>query len=552
MGVKFALNAPYDSSTLANYKTWGQGIGQGMFNLSWVEQTGHGELVTSNAGSVHTWTNVAIADGQGATIRGRINPTLQGAWAGGTSYVGSNVDNGAADIVTNGGLTFSCSLSTQNTLTQAIQNTTISARNISSIAAASSGLTVYTFGSDSSATNAWVGYVFTIASATNPLNNGVFFCTASSATTLTLANFAGVVQAVAAGTSASSSANIGFLGTMLGTSGSTPTGCGDNGIVGMSITTTGFAASAGVNNTTGTVLASHTTGFGIVLTGANETHAGLATMNTAPASDTAHWVPYNFEIWKSNGPMSTTHPIYVKWVYTGTSSMPIIMLSVGTGVDANGRITGAMILSATAPLSIAWLDSVAAAGGSTLVETDFCGDADNLSLCLWRTGIAQGILTGSSQGPHVLMIDRAKTATGADSDAYVQVCFVGFVSSTTPFVASAVILNPTLGGIISKVGATGAAGVGWVGVPSFPVGSLSNFGATPPIPILPLVGYVANPCLGVVVFSRSDVQVGSLQPVWVYGAMHKFLVVNADCTVGSTSVNAVNGASCCAIRWESF
>jgi hypothetical protein len=86
-----------------------------------------------------------------------------------------------------------------------VQATTLfgaSLGSITSIAAAVAGSTVYTAsgGFTGGAANGLVGQYLIISTATSSANNGIFFCTASSATTITLNNQNGVLQAGAAGT----------------------------------------------------------------------------------------------------------------------------------------------------------------------------------------------------------------------------------------------------------------------------------------------------------------------------------------------------------------
>jgi uncharacterized repeat protein (TIGR01451 family) len=76
--------------------------------------------------------------------------------------------------------------------------------SLTSVANASGGNTVYTGTITGGASNAYTGFVFTVAGFTNGANNGTFTCTASTATTLTLSNAAGVAQSHGATASASS------------------------------------------------------------------------------------------------------------------------------------------------------------------------------------------------------------------------------------------------------------------------------------------------------------------------------------------------------------
>ncbi len=69
---------------------------------------------------------------------------------------------------------------------------------LTSVANAAAGTTVYTGTITGGAANAYVGVVFTIAGFGNAANNGTFTCTASTATTITLTNAAGVAQTQAA------------------------------------------------------------------------------------------------------------------------------------------------------------------------------------------------------------------------------------------------------------------------------------------------------------------------------------------------------------------
>lgn len=76
-----------------------------------------------------------------------------------------------------------------------VANQTLS---LTSVASASSGLTVYTGTITGGASNAYTGYYFVITGFLNAANNGTFFCVSSSATTLTLVYAGGVAETHAA------------------------------------------------------------------------------------------------------------------------------------------------------------------------------------------------------------------------------------------------------------------------------------------------------------------------------------------------------------------
>ena len=67
---------------------------------------------------------------------------------------------------------------------------------LSATAAASGGATTYTgtITNGASPANAWQGFYFTVSGFTNAANNGTWLCSASTATTITLSNAAGVAE----------------------------------------------------------------------------------------------------------------------------------------------------------------------------------------------------------------------------------------------------------------------------------------------------------------------------------------------------------------------
>ena len=76
------------------------------------------------------------------------------------------------------------------------------------------------------------------------------------------------------------------------------------------------------------------------------------------------------------------------------------------------------------------------------------------------------------------------------------------------------------------------------------------FGATAPLPIFPLLGFVANPLLGCVAFHMPDVVDGNILPVWNYGATHYYLVNRTSTAALSTLDNQGSNGTCPAILWE--
>jgi hypothetical protein len=255
--------------------------------------------------------------------------------------------------------------------------------------------------------------------------------------------------------------------------------------------------------------------------------ANVSSGGSAPSAG-ASWQPFNFNIFKSNGSNSSSFPLYIKIIHgssTTVTNMGII-LSVGTGVDANGNLTGTLPMWGTNP--IASREVFSNSIDATPREFDFCGDADNIAFYAFRGG--------SAAFNWVFVADRAKTSSGTDSDSFAYVAV-----NTISTAASGVLLNPAVGSFCSS------SSTQWLGTLGFPAANYSNLGGTPAFPIFPIVGFLANPCLNVMGFSFNDMQDGAIIPVWIYGAVHKYLVMKTN-TGGP--VNGTSSALLPCIRWE--
>jgi len=85
------------------------------------------------------------------------------------------------------------------------------ALTLSAVANASGSTSVYTGTITGGGSNAFAGFVFVVAGFTTGANNGTFVCTASSTTTLTLDNAAGVAETHAATATSEDSLPLKFL-----------------------------------------------------------------------------------------------------------------------------------------------------------------------------------------------------------------------------------------------------------------------------------------------------------------------------------------------------
>ncbi len=160
----------------------------------------------------------------------------------------------------------------------------------------------------------------------------------------------------------------------------------------------------------------------------SQIHAALVAGGWAQTSDTGQvsWASFDgvpaanvvlaFEVWRMNDALASTAPVFIKLEYGITTSYttPLVWLTIGTGSDGAGNITG-VIFPAT-PLSRT------SDGGYVIVPSYVCGGPSWLACSLWP-----------SHGGYAMcfVIERTKDAVGADTDQGVMfaTCSVGNVSA---------------------------------------------------------------------------------------------------------------------------
>ena len=549
----------YSNASVATYTNWAQGIGSALSTLGWSK-------VADPAGV--TWANVTTL-----TNVPQYMPPLGGAitasaWAAGTSYIGGLIalsSQSNFNIVTNSGLTYACVLSTSgatnfNGTVQALQNSAATL-TVTNVAAASAGIAVYTV--SSGVTSSMIGqqFVVSVGGSNMAANNaGTFVCTNTSGTTsITFGNPNATAQTVTGGTptAVSSTSVISFIGnnstanwTNLGGNNAIQANGFStvNGLVGHSITVAGYTAGASTNNGTYTVTSNasvtavtNNATFCATFTGVNATQSPITiTEATPPASDPIHWVPYNYEIWKSNGPLSAAAPIYIKLVYTvqtganvaynngnAISTNPGIVIDVGTVNPTTAVIGGNHMTEFIFGFN-------SAVGVGAAYECDFCApNGDELAFILWRNAAAT-----STSIPIVFWIDRTKDQSGNPLSTFFT---LGFVSANTGQ-DEYTIFNAQTGGVIHYF--AGGNKVAW----TFPIvgtNGLAYQGLTPVLPIFPIPGYVANPVLMACVMKANDFTDGQLVNAVIYGGSHTFLMSKGN-SVDQPQVAAAYGG----IRWE--
>ena len=230
----------------------------------------------------------------------------------------------------------------------------------------------------------------------------------------------------------------------------------------------------------------------------------------------------------SQGAASTTNPIYIKFVYWNSSALasgiPGVTVYIGTS-QTNGAVQGNLINSASFVLIGASGNGLLS--GTTGIECDFSGDSDNVSLILYRGYAA----SRGATVPAALVVDRARDQSGVALDTYFTV--VSFSNTTALY---QVAFKPTVGGLVPPTAS------GFLPVIYTAVSANNVNGQVPPLFVFPLVGYVGNPLLGMVMYGTSDITEGSLVNVVMYGTSYTFLFCKCNNTANFVQFGV-------AIRW---
>ena len=203
-------------------------------------------------------TNIAVTGNESASTTpgyNRVRLSLSGAGYPTTFQLNPQLTDVSGASITPG---------TAFTLT-AVAGSSVGPLTLASVAA---GTGVYTGTITGGGSNAFVGYTFNISGFTNAANNGIFECSASTTTTLTLNNLNTVAETHAA-TAVPDQGTAAYSGTI--------TGGGSNAFAGETFVVTGFATNASNN---GTFICTASTTSALTLANPDaiaETHAATAT-----------------------------------------------------------------------------------------------------------------------------------------------------------------------------------------------------------------------------------------------------------------------------------
>ena len=491
----------FDTTTLANFKSWAQAIGAALSTLGWVQAPD-----TTPASQV-VWANVVDVPGNNvATTSGW---SFTGTWVSGNPYTGGN------DVVVydpgSGPVAYQSVYNNHGTIGNVLRQVAQS-DSITSVDVHSGGNTVYHGTFAGGATNGYQNYFLTISGCTNGANNGSWFCTGSTGTTITLQNANGVAESGSSGTMVSSANTVLYFWSTL------ITGWNDPQFVGQSFAISGYTNSA--NNGTFVCIGSSSPNSQVFAvtnaSGVNESHAGVITNLTDPSTSSAQnvplWAPYYYEIWQTNDALNATSPIFLRLVYstqnavlngTGSTSIPRVFLSVGTRVQL-GYLGGNTLNGATTPIEKIIQPGSAAAGSSTF-ECDFAGDAGGFQMHMWRD---------RPNATWTLIIDRAKNSGGVDTDLYFSVLSA---QNNTRFQQQ-----------LFKQGAgtrcPNQIDQYWESIHSNATSFAQN-GLVPAFPVFPIIGFVGNPLIRAVTIGTTDsTSDGEQFSISLYGTAHTYMV----------------------------
>ncbi len=536
----------YDSSTASNHKSWAQGFGNAFSTLGWVSSNDAGTIQSGSNYGTATITNISITSN-----------VLTVTFSGATNQFASGMTVQLTGLTTNTFLNNQY-VTIQNSGTPANDhtNTTFLAAYIHGNVSSSDTGTVtilYNWSTSGNTTDtisatfplnhtfrfrgAWVGLTpsFTNLQTTNNQTT-ISFGTNGHGLDLTRT----VGQGLTIGTAATGGTNItnGSF-TWLNTN---PTGGWP--ILSLTSTTivinTGSSPRSDIASTAVTVGTSAPNYTGASTNGSicdtaiysGDLYIMIASniTNVQPGTNTTDWKRFFFDIWTSNDTLSSTNKLYVKILYGATATFqPVIYLYFGTATDGVGNITQNYNWGATTPLNIA--NAVGTITGTALWESDFSGTSGRFAAILWR-----GYSAGTA--PTVIFsIERSHDNSGNDTDAYWT-----FLTSGTGQQLSQSIFKPGTGGAgILESSANGQA----IHTIQTAIGQSYN-NSIPVLPVFPLVGYVANPLLGVISMKSPDTGEGALVSTTFYGTTHPYLM-----TIRGGAAEFGNGTNNAAgIRWE--
>lgn len=229
---------------------------------------------------------------------------------------------------------------------------------------------------------------------------------------------------------------------------------------------------------------------------------------------------YFYEIFQSNDGLTT---FYVKVEYgnnTGTNS-PYVRVSVGTGTNGAGTLSGFVIGPNSLPTTVNTPTST-----TTTFECDFSGDAGRLCILMWRN---------STLGAQMFAIQRTLDATGAATATGVTLWVASIIGAGSRGTYQATI-KFGVGAAPNNFGTASATLNGWqCSLLNNGANSAAFDGVIPLDLAQPLYGRVDYVSTAVGIGLAADFAEGVSFSITVYGASRTYMPTKTGIYLGNTA-----------------
>ena len=224
-----------------------------------------------------------------------------------------------------------------------------------------------------------------------------------------------------------------------------------------------------------------------------QTASGSFIANTTPNT------PVGYQIWRMNDSLQGTYPIFVKfeWGTASLSGYPSLWITIGTGSNGSGTITGVMVAR------------IQQSNPGSSVTTFPCyasGTTSRFTIYSYYTAVTSA--TGM-----FLNIERTKDSTGADTNDGILWCFFccgsGYAHGYSQYGNLGKITNamPMVASYMSGSGSDGSA-------------------TTMLMPIIEFATYgTVNTGIGVLAYATADLNTANQYTVNVSGTNHNYLAI---------------------------
>jgi len=251
---------------------------------------------------------------------------------------------------------------------------------------------------------------------------------------------------------------------------------------------------------------------------------------SVPSSAYVYW------IFKANDAAAATLPIYVKVGLGFSATSPRIQITVGTGSNGSGTITGATI-NGGSPWTITANN---ANQGATTFPCFFSGNAGEFRMMMWQSGGA----TNSTNPACLFGVERSKDSSGAVTTDYFTCIAMNKTANQTTIAGGQQSVMTTSLSANQRICVLASSLVS-------PPGTGAFNGTVTAYPIFPDVGKVGNPMLGFMQVYSADISDGATVTVAsMYGATHNYIGYNNSTGTTTNWMGCPSAGSALLMRYE--